>query len=122
MKNLLILGLFTFLSVPLATAQNAGPVRPELVDPNMVEHSLEEHMKETNDEMLKMLKDAEKKDFDQTYLAMMIAHHQGAIDMAKLVKERAQHKELKKSADKIISSQSAEIKQMETWQKQWDSK
>src|SRR6266568_687783 len=42
------------------------------------------------------------------FLSQMIPHHQGAIDMAKLVPDRAAHQELKDLATSIISSQSAE--------------
>lgn len=57
--------------------------------------------------------------FDEAFLSGMIAHHQGAIDMAKLVQANAKHDELKAMANDILSAQSKEITQMQTWQKQW---
>ena len=60
--------------------------------------------------------------FDEAFLSGMIAHHQGAIDMAKLVKANAKHDELKAMADDILSAQSKEIDQMQTWQTDWGYK
>lgn len=55
--------------------------------------------------------------YDQAFLANMIDHHQGAVDMAKLALTNAKHTELKDLAERIISSQTAEIKDMTEWQK-----
>ena len=55
------------------------------------------------------------------FLSQMIPHHQGAIDMAKLVPDRAAHQELKDLATGIISSQSAEIDTMNGWLQSWYS-
>lgn len=61
-------------------------------------------------------------EFDKAFLSSMIAHHQGAIDMAKLVKANAKHDELKAMANDILSAQSKEIDQMQTWQTDWGYK
>lgn len=58
-------------------------------------------------------------DYDRYYMAMMIGHHQGAIDMAELAQTKAKHTELKDAADDIISSQTKEINDMIAWQKAW---
>jgi uncharacterized protein (DUF305 family) len=58
---------------------------------------------------------------DVVFLSMMIPHHQGAIDMAKLVPDRAAHQELKDLATSIISSQSAEIDKMNGRLQSWYS-
>lgn len=60
--------------------------------------------------------------FDQAFLSGMIAHHQGAIDMARLVQANAKHDELKAMANDILSAQSKEIDQMQTWQTDWGYK
>lgn len=49
----------------------------------------------------------------------MIAHHEGAIEMANIAKDSAKHDELKELALKIIASQKPEIDQMLLWQKEW---
>ena len=57
--------------------------------------------------------------FDLLFIDSMIIHHQGAIDMAKAAQQKAEHPELKKMADDIITSQAAEMKQMQAWRKAW---
>lgn len=57
--------------------------------------------------------------FDQAFLAEMIVHHQGAVEMAELALTNAKHKEIKDLANAIISAQNTEIAQMEAWQKSW---
>ena len=59
------------------------------------------------------------KDFEVMFLSMMIEHHQSALDMAQLVPSRAQHAEVKTSAQNIITSQSKEIREMTAWLKAW---
>jgi uncharacterized protein (DUF305 family) len=58
-------------------------------------------------------------DFDKTFIAEMIVHHQGAIDMANLAKTNAKHDEIKKMADDIVTAQTKEINQMKMWQNDW---
>jgi uncharacterized protein (DUF305 family) len=55
------------------------------------------------------------------FLSQMIPHHQGAIEMAKLVPERAAHQELKDLAQNVINSQSSEIDKMNGWLSSWYS-
>ena len=56
-------------------------------------------------------------EFDRFYIANMIAHHQGAVDMAKLAQAKAKHPELKTMADDIITAQTKEVNDMLKWQK-----
>lgn len=56
---------------------------------------------------------------EAVFMSQMIPHHQGAIEMARLVPERAAHQELKDLAQTIIESQSAEIDQMNGWLASW---
>jgi uncharacterized protein (DUF305 family) len=55
------------------------------------------------------------------FLSQMIPHHQGAIDMARLVPDRSAHQDLKDLADGIVKSQSAEIERMNDWLSSWYS-
>jgi uncharacterized protein (DUF305 family) len=52
-------------------------------------------------------------DVDQTFAGMMIGHHMGAIRMAELAEERAQHDETKQLAEDIIAAQQREIEILE---------
>ncbi len=57
--------------------------------------------------------------FDREFLAEMIVHHEGAIDMAKLALTNAKHQEIKTLANAIITAQTSEIAQMKAWLKSW---
>ncbi len=57
--------------------------------------------------------------YDRNFIANMIAHHQGAVDMAKLAQANAKHTELRFMADEIIAAQNQEISDMLKWQSQW---
>jgi uncharacterized protein (DUF305 family) len=52
---------------------------------------------------------------DSDFVAMMIPHHQGAIDMAQVQLNFGQDAELRSLAENIISSQQSEIQEMTTW-------
>ena len=67
----------------------------------------------------KMYSELSGEDYDRMFIANMIEHHRGAVDMAKLAQTNAKHQELKDMADDIIAAQSKEIADMESWQKQW---
>lgn len=71
------------------------------------------------DSMVAILKDKTGDEFDKEFIAQMIAHHQGAIDMAKLIEERAKHDELKQLGTNIISAQTGEIAVMTDWYALW---
>lgn len=58
-------------------------------------------------------------DFDKAFLAEMIVHHQGAVQMAQKVLEVSKKPELVKLANDIISAQNNEINMMQAWQKAW---
>jgi len=52
---------------------------------------------------------------DVDFVKGMIAHHQGAVDMAKVQLEYGKDPEMRKLAENIISSQEVEIKEMKDW-------
>jgi hypothetical protein len=52
---------------------------------------------------------------DSDFVMGMIAHHRGAIDMAKVVLGFGTDPEIRKLAEGIIAAQTAEIAQMEAW-------
>lgn len=55
-------------------------------------------------------------DTDRDFVAMMIPHHQGAIDMAKAELAGGKDPEIRRLARDIVAAQEREIRQMKAWQ------
>ncbi len=60
--------------------------------------------------------------FDEEYIADMLAHHEGALNMAESAGAFAVHDEIRTLAGNIIQTQGAEVMKMRTWQKEWGYK
>jgi uncharacterized protein (DUF305 family) len=54
-------------------------------------------------------------DADKDFAMMMSTHHQSAIDMAKLELKNGMSSKLKQMAQKTVSDQTKEIKELKTW-------
>lgn len=87
--------------------------------PRRAERPMATNQDMTMTQMTQGLQGKSGDDLDQAFLAEMIMHHQGAVDMAQLVKTNGKHDELKQLANNIITSQTTEINQMKTWQTDW---
>ncbi|GGL57477.1 DUF305 domain-containing protein [Planomonospora parontospora] len=72
-------------------------------------HAMSGMMTEEDMEKLKAATGAE---FDRMFLEMMIAHHSGAIEMAKTEQAQGINPEAKQLAATIVTAQQAEIEQM----------
>ncbi len=71
-------------------------------------------------DMMANMKGKSGKQLEVAFLTDMIPHHQGAVDMAKLLLEdKTISPELKKFANDIISAQEKEIGQMREWLKKY---
>lgn len=80
-------------------------------------------MHPTESEMMGLMRDMAEKmetmempgDTDQEFAAMMIVHHQTAIDMAQMELKAGRDSMLKDLSKKIIEAQTEEIKQLQQW-------
>jgi len=54
-------------------------------------------------------------DVDHDFAAMMISHHRGAIEMARVEVAYGHHADLRQMAVGMILAQSAEIVELRTW-------
>lgn len=61
---------------------------------------------------MKALSGAQGEEFDKMFAEQMARHHDGAISMARIAVNKAEHKEVKDMAKKIISSQTEERQQL----------
>lgn len=69
--------------------------------------------------MNEVLKSKSGNELEQAFLEEMILHHEGAVEMAKTIKEGTRRPELKKLADDIITAQNQEIGMMKVWLSEW---
>jgi uncharacterized protein (DUF305 family) len=49
---------------------------------------------------------------DERFVDAMVPHHQGAIEMAEVALENAEHEEVRALAEDIVSAQEAEIEEL----------
>jgi uncharacterized protein (DUF305 family) len=88
-----------------------APEAPQMYDP---QRSQTVEMNDGMRSMLKMELDLGEVDetYDQRYVNAMIAHHQGALDMARQVLENSDRPEVEAFANGLIETQMAEMQQM----------
>lgn len=71
-------------------------------------------------DMMANMKGKSGKELEKAFLVDMVPHHQGAVDMAKLLlQDKTVRPELVKFANDIISAQESEIKMMNEWLKSY---
>ena len=118
MKRLVAAGLLAFGCLGVAHAQHPGAhVHGEPVTRAQYGKSFERFAGEMNVGMEKMMSDMHTPGYtgdpDIDFLAMMIPHHEGAVDMARLVLQHGNDPVTRKLAEDIIASQRVEIEGMQ---------
>lgn len=102
----------------LSNENKNGKMMHQMPDDTMMRNdnmSMSDMMSSMNAELKGKTGDA----FDQAFLAEMIVHHEGAVEMANLALTNAKNQEIKSLSKAIISAQNSEISQMKGWQKSW---
>lgn len=79
----------------------------------------ENNSKITMSEMTTSLRNKSGDEYDNAFIAHMIAHHESAVEMAELSAKNAKHDEIKQLSGDIVRTQTAEIEQLKKWQKDW---
>ncbi|KAM3097588.1 DUF305 domain-containing protein [Phormidesmis sp. 146-35] len=69
--------------------------------------------------MMNMDLGASDDQFDLRFINAMIPHHEGAVMMANDALSKTKRPEIKQLAQEMVSSQQAEIAQMQQWRKAW---
>ncbi|MEQ4620226.1 DUF305 domain-containing protein [Providencia vermicola] len=113
MKKILPIATLIAASVSLSAFANSGHSM------HMSSSTTNEMQKELNQSMDKMHSDMAKsmneQNADVAFAQGMIAHHLGAIEMAKIELKYGTDPEMKKLAEQIINAQGPEIEQMQKW-------
>jgi len=102
---------------------------PTAEAPMMMDHSMMNHSMNVNDmgmeammmDMTARMEGKSGDELDRIFLEDMIIHHQGAVDMAIIIKDKTERPELKEFAQEIIDVQDEEINMMNAWLTEWFS-
>lgn len=102
---------------------NAGSTNSNSTNANAVDHSKMDHDNMNHNGMdhsaMKSDADAAKAPYDLQFIDTMIHHHQGAVDMAKMIEGKTQNPDLIKFGKQIVADQEKEIAQMKDWREKW---
>jgi len=66
-------------------------------------------------EMHRKMAAASGQTIDQAYVAKMIAHHEGAVAMAKVALRDSRDPEIRRMAQSVVDTQTREIAEMKAW-------
>lgn len=117
MRPLIALAVMAFALPGAASAQHAGHMHEAPTVPAKFGKAFERYVTEMNAGMGKMMSDMHAPGYtgdpDIDFLAMMIPHHEGAVDMARLVLQHGNDPVTRKLAEEIIASQRVEIEGMQ---------
>jgi len=106
----------TDLAADITRTQNAEIAQMKRVDAQLAKAGIDKGDLGVDEHAMGMDADADQlrraKPFDEEFIAMMVPHHEGAIEMARVEIEKGENSELKKLAEDIISAQEREIRQM----------
>jgi uncharacterized protein (DUF305 family) len=70
---------------------------------------------EANDRMMKAMMSQPTGDADRDFAVMMLEHHRGAVEMARIELQHGRDPILRVLAQKVVTAQEEEIRQLESW-------
>lgn len=123
-KNILIVAVVAIVaiagvSIYAISNNDNGMMNGDMMSNNSSSQQPSYGTVDKNSSEYKMYSGLKGEDYDRMFLANMIAHHQGAVDMAKLALVNAKHQEIKDMGNAIITAQNKEIADMQSWQTAW---
>ena len=84
--------------------------------PALADDAATEAFKQADQKMMEGMHITPTGDVDRDFALMMIPHHQGAIDMAKVELQYGKDPKLRAMAEAIVKAQEEEIAEMKAWQ------
>lgn len=112
MKTLLTAALVAALAIPLAAAADDMGATKKSAAKTPASMAYAASM----DKMMAAMDVKPTGDPDKDFVSMMMPHHQGAIDMARVELEYGRDPQLRTMADDIVKAQEKEIAEMKAWQ------
>jgi uncharacterized protein (DUF305 family) len=112
----LVIGLLSTGASALAQSTHTMPGMPMGAAPSPDEAASTKAYRDAMAKMNQGMAITYSGDADKDFVAGMIAHHQGAIDMAKVELQYGKDPQLHKLARNIIAAQRKEIAFMKSWQ------
>jgi len=104
----------------LTGAQKTMQNMLQMQDGTMMMNAGNSMMDMTMTDMVGMMKGKTGKALEKEFITGMIPHHQGAVDMAKLLlQDKTVNPEIRTFAENIIKAQESEIKMMNEWLKSY---
>ncbi len=103
--------VIAMLSLPAISAEHSGMKMSDMGS----SASSQEYMAGMQGMHEKMMAAVKEPDPDKAFAKGMIAHHEGAIEMAETELKYGKDPEMRKLAQDIIKAQKAEIEQMNRW-------
>lgn len=106
------------LAAPAALAQTTQPAQPTMPGaPGGA--AMAQHRPEMRQAMEKMNRDMVGVPMtgnpDRDFAAMMIPHHQGALDMSRVYLQEGKDPEMRRMAEKTIQDQEKDIRELREW-------
>jgi len=118
-KNTIIVGLITLI-LGISIGYMINPVKSGSSNKSIYQDSKSPStMENTMSGMTRNLNGKKGEALEVAFLEGMIVHHEGAVAMARKLKEGTRRPELLKMADDIINVQTSEITTMKGWLNKW---
>jgi uncharacterized protein (DUF305 family) len=77
-----------------------------------MDHGSMDHGSMNAEEMARQMLTENGEYSDEAFIDSMVPHHQGAIDMAEVALQNAEHEEVRQLSEEILSTQEAEIEEL----------